>query len=591
MDTRQLQQLGLAGAYSASTLNNPIDRIPTRHRLLKNLFIDYEPIGDLLNAEPRMVMRVEDGTVVLKNVSAQIFRSWKMPTSEESYYVCSYNIKQKLYKNLSFVHMPLILRSAEANDFFREFKTSIEEYVEKPWPNKYNGLPFARLSYPTGNANTNNIYIQSAVSGIFSSSSGSRTSVVNFNPENLTGFIAQNFVTGSGTNLDAYTNRFTKSVKNKNYVVWSPRYTSGLGAHYFSSGNSSTNFSAYHIPYPTTCDSQRFYRYNFPTKITTNNNFNGNFQVNGLLVISTGDAINGKQAICYVSPHIIEPRTVNTVENYYKKYNKSFTTGNVTFKVPFYEKIKNVFQVNALTLTSKDVPSGYGHGLYAKDYTYNASVVDFSTTLYTGGPYTYVTKTFTGSTYAVWDGQHLIQKEPLKNTPFYKFYTGLFTFSKSINTGTWDGIIPPGVFVNVELLSTTLEEDIGLNDDLYLVYSGIGSRDSLDQVMETGFRRSNFENVCPSLKIKEDNNQEFEYTAYETGPTKYLALINSIQSAKLNMLKRYNILIKNVLPTGFVQSYHWGRSQNFIYVKKAQKEQLGARGTISPEYYLVSGGN
>lgn len=96
------------------------------------------------------------------------------------------------------------------------------------------------------------------------------------------------------------------------------------------------------------------------------------------------------------------------------------------------------------------------------------------------------------------NNNYLRQTTPLKDTPFYKIYSGIYSSGnglKLLNTGTWNGIVPSGVNIYIEYIST--DGTVGSNNTEFLItYTGYGSNDENDILFrsiipfETGISRN-----------------------------------------------------------------------------------------------------
>jgi hypothetical protein len=82
---------------------------------------------------------------------------------------------------------------------------------------------------------------------------------------------------------------------------------------------------------------------------------------------------------------------------------------------------------------------------------------------------------------------YLQQTTPIKDTWFYKIYSGAYTSNngkKLFNTGTWNGIIPSGTNLYIEYISTN--NIVGTNNTEFLItYTGYGSNDKTDENLRT----------------------------------------------------------------------------------------------------------
>jgi hypothetical protein len=172
------------------------------------------------------------------------------------------------------------------------------------------------------------------------------------------------------------------------------------------------------------------------------------------------------------------------------------------------------------------------------------------------------------------------QLVPLKDTPYYKFYNHLYTGSKTLQTGTWDGIIPKGAFVNVEFLSTTLEKEIGFNFDCALIYSGHGTLDNLDTKIVKAYQPYNYYPILQKSKISDE--AEISYTAYGTANDFTSALDIARASAYKQMYKNINKIIKLSVPEIVLLNRKYRKLK--MYQQKLVTKQL--QNTLPDTVYL-----
>jgi hypothetical protein len=177
------------------------------------------------------------------------------------------------------------------------------------------------------------------------------------------------------------------------------------------------------------------------------------------------------------------------------------------------------------------------------------------------------------------------QNTPLKDTYFYKFYNQLYQDNnKTIATGTWNGIIPSGVRFSVEILSTTLNSEIGIinNRNISVFYSGYGSGDRIDTALQTGISRNGahilYSNPSEKYMISGEipwhqkrspyrhtfnKYNELSYSAYKSGPTltdaKNISKITAINMINSKILQ----LVNKILPTATYKNKKWKSLQKF----------------------------
>jgi hypothetical protein len=315
------------------------------------------------------------------------------------------------------------------------------------------------------------------------------------------------------------------------YRAWTKSNTSGA-----IPGNPSYN--GFYLSYPSTLQNWQYNAYNCDTKIAPIYNYLDTNQtnsknLNGIILISTG---NGqKNNICYISPHGIHTGYQNTLVYNINTINKKTTTINT--------KISSGIKIPALTLGSEY----YSGDIFPKTGIYNFTSLD--------------------------KNQHLTQNIPIKDTLFYKFYTGLYTGSKTFNTGTWNGIIPAYTNFTIELISTELNKKIGTHNQFHIVYSGFGTDDALDQKINYYIRENlilNYDKTSFNSqgKVNNTNVEIINYNINTIGRGYGNNINASLDAAKKNA--RYNIsnkirqIIKNNIPELIIKNKKYKKLQNFL---------------------------
>jgi hypothetical protein len=350
------------------------------------------------------------------------------------------------------------------------------------------------------------------------------------------------------------------------------------------------NYGKYYIPYPITIETQNFYRLNVPTKISR---ISSDFRINGLLLISTGNAENGTQEVCYVSPHIVDPKTVNIIEDFPQEKIKMQMISGVNTQVVGLFNESHIFQANILSLTSEFAPANrYGSGIVEQNVQYTNQSVKFDdwieNNLTTEGLQVFNTVINSERRFCVKNG-HLQQITPLKDTPYYKFYNHLYSGAKTLATGTWDGIIPSGTFVNVELITTTLgHKPVGANHHLYVVYSGQGTFDNIDMKLYRKCNLNNYKALFPRVEYKENN---LSYKGNETSFSNNSAIALARSKAKQNINKMINKFIRYNFPEFIIENRTARKFK--IYKQKLQNKQLNNMllDTIPNDYVIQIEGN
>jgi hypothetical protein len=252
--------------------------------------------------------------------------------------------------------------------------------------------------------------------------------------------------------------------------------------------------------------------------------------MNGLLVASL-KSTTGTEKIVYVSPHQIQNKFVNTiVDNLELRLSK--IQPKVVGKPPKYEyiQINSGITVNILDIGSEYVPSGqniFDSGISLNPISVISKEVGFRFQIYKVQDnqkiYTvtrvlnYLTDPISGQTIinqnnifitdqdkineinsgienfnsGINDKYKILnvlkQTTPLKDTWFYKFYSGLYTNNKTLATGTWDGTIPSGHSITLEYI-TTKDGRIGTNNEFRFFYKNYGDNSYIDQTIRNTFK-------------------------------------------------------------------------------------------------------
>lgn len=165
------------------------------------------------------------------------------------------------------------------------------------------------------------------------------------------------------------------------------------------------------------------------------------------------------------------------VDSYYRNNGFVFPSSGLSFK-PYTERLNVVVT---------------GSGLWPKSGYVTQDWVNQNPELYTLFP-SLTTQQITQQTNQAIFGYHLMnndlykindhlkQTTPIKDTWFYRLYSGVYTTNngrKTFNTGTWNGIIPSGTQLFVEYLSTN-ENPCGTTNEFLLVHDHYGSNSVQD---------------------------------------------------------------------------------------------------------------
>jgi hypothetical protein len=641
-------KLGLGGALTTNQLNNFIDtnKAPDS-RKKTSVYLDIENLGTLKRDDYNLILRKNLSQQFYHNFSYKTIESVQVQTASPKYYFSTYNTRTPVMDMLGFIHFGEMLYSPESNNFFRRFANRLTRFrlvdkkvikyrnmsfarrpaknekilsnisaavdVNKYIPSGFanNDLPFSRINFPSGNTSNLHLELLDTSPSYLSNSSSTGYMIVDLNPENLNG-IQTYFNTGSsGANISSINNRFSKSLKSRDYLYnYQPIFDLYNSNPEYFVNNNITNISGHHLSYPNTLDIQQFKRLNLPTKIAVIDNYDESLNINGILMIATGDPSNGVQKICYISPHKIEPIYANTIQNYISKSLISIKDSGINSTRAQYKNTEEIFQIKTFNFTSKYntvdlqmvTESGerlYGLGLNKEFYTYDSEYIPSkdnslkllksqinSTNINTSGMYQ--TGTFLSMRYICHSGEHLQQKTPIQDTPYYKIFNNIYTGVKTFNTGTWDGIIPPNTTISIELVSTSFSqiENLGCNRNFAIIYSGQGTLDPTDAKLLSGLSLTNYKHYLRNAKIVED------YVSFE-GRKSSFSIESSVLASKSVSRKKINQyidrMVKYFFPEILFENRPWRKMQK--YLNNIYKKQLSNNATlfINNDYILERG--
>ena len=490
-----LIKLGLGGVVSINSDSQFTDQDITKHKDLKEYKLDLINKGTLRNPEIDLIVK----ETIDNQSDYSIYKYYSIPINPEEKYSAECSIDIPLFGELSYYNFDKKFKNVNENDFFKKF-------INK---NKIIGTnitgSFSRFSFDAGFSN------YSTLSGL------------SYNLRSGT------YVNSTGKNLSFSTQTAIKDYSKVR--LWTGSNTSGVV---------SGNFKDYYIPYPNTIDLANYNAYNIPLKISTFlNDLNENSQdINGILMISTGNGTKNK--ICYISPHGLKSGYQNT---YTYASGNSVNQFNNTL-IP--QRISSGILLKSLILGSE----------YYTGKIFPETGVRFATEERSGD---WDKSSVTGITghvnnYDIDANQYFKQDVAIKDTLFYKFYSGLYTGSKTFNTGTWNGIIPTGVTIAIEFLSTELNKEIGMGPNLYFIYSGFGTNDFTDVKCSNYLSYANEESgFIKNTKIQIDGSY-FKIRGYGFANTPDQAFVQAKINAKYNFLNKISKIIKTWTPEFIYQN-------------------------------------
>ena len=506
-----LQKLGFAGNLQVSSESQFIDNDKITHKKLQNVTIDVINNGTLRYPEPMLVIK----QLIDNDANSNNYQLHYIPAKNAGYY-SEIDFNYPLIGQISFFSSNQRMHDVEDNGSFTAILKGTKFNESFYHENKIH-CNFV-FDAPVSNSKT--------LTGIYTNATGKISPFIN---------IRSNVFTGK-----AYVSSF-------NYKVWTTGNTSGI---------SNLNYNGYYLPYPLSIYNSNYNAYNIPLKISTF--YPDSFQINsgekalnGIIVISTGNGTTSK--ICYLSNHGLttgyrdtfvfgQASTVNTFTNItgFKKINSGISIKTLAIGSEYY--------------TGGDIFSGSGI-----DYAKNSGFFDSSVNTY------YVTG-ITGSInpYTIGANQHLKQDIPIKDTLFYKFYNSIYTGSKTLNTGTWNGIIPTGTVVQIELISTEINKLLGTKYPFYFIYTGYGSNDLTDAKC-TKYLNSISSSGNQFLDTRFlVNNGKFEIKGRGYGTTDQEAWINAQKDIKYNINNKISKILKTYLPEFIKSNSKYKKLQKFI---------------------------
>jgi hypothetical protein len=263
-----------------------------------------------------------------------------------------------------------------------------------------------------------------------------------------------------------------------------------------------SGFSGY-VAYPQTVTDWSYPKYSIDSILSMNSLFtyvDNENDMKGLLVVSTGD--NTKQNIVYISPHGIAKTTGHTVIETISTELSRLQPKVAGFPPRYvYKKVSS-----GINMTFLDVDSQYAN---------NEPVFESGLSF--------------GNISGLSLKGRLRQTTPLKDTIFYKLYNSFYSGHKTINTGTWDGIIPANTNFTIEYI-TTKNQVVGTNNEFKLFYKNYGDNSDIDIQLQSGMFDGTILNAY----------------GYSINNDSYSSIRNSNTNLRRSMNRRYNEYTKNL---------------------------------------------
>lgn len=289
---KDAQELGFQSIVQVGSDLGFTDFQKTSVTQLKNAYLDLENLGALKRANPKLVIRKPIDFTKTESCESKVWQSWRQ-VAEQEHYFAKYQVSTTLVGQLSDIHIPASYYNYTSNNFFKPFKeTKAVKRLQKQ-----NDFSYARFRYPKYASNTLDLTVETT------------SGVQNLRPK-FAGFLS-------------------KEENRKTYYRWhqsATRFSSGenVQKYVYNPNGGEINFQGFSIPYPNTLSVYEGIAFNIPTKISTKFNSDNSQTLNGLLVISTGDA--EQKTICYVSPHTIKTGHLNTLEDIYTESSRKIKT-------------------------------------------------------------------------------------------------------------------------------------------------------------------------------------------------------------------------------------------------------------------------
>ena len=550
-DINVLRKLGLASDVPQVTSTaNPfvafnLFSVPT-HKNIQGFQLSMQNDGTLKNYIPFFSLKKLENANGPIEAQLSEYTNYKILFEQDGFYNEIYS-SIPLLGQISHSFFPTVNLKITDNDFFNKFNIKIDNLTKEVLHRGINNdLSFGRISFPAENSNSK------ILSGLFY-----RKYSGQYVPTIVTTTTGIGNITGSAFKL-----------LNGSFVSWRANQTAGYD---------NNNYNSFYLNYPSTLDQTIFNAYNIPTKIAP---FYANFpkegetgvKLNGLMLISTGIGTGSK--ICYISPHGLKTGLMNT---FIASINKNpISTG----QNPFYLGTSGV-TYRGLVLGSEyytginQFPTSGIRYIQSGDKSVTGAVG------YTGEISGFL------RLYNIDQNEHLKQDVPIKDTLFYKFYSGLYTGSKSFNTGTWNGIIPSGAVFQIEYIGCEFNKNLGSNHPFYIIYSGYGTLDKVDSKLTKFLGQTNVIEVASGdnagkyrFNVEGKNYKSNVHPSYVgegyrilrsgrgKGANRNEATNKALHDLKYKFFTTYSFLLKTFAEEVIKQNRKFKKLQKFITQKK-----------------------
>lgn len=547
-----LKSLGL-NSNTFSNQSSIIDTETQTHPKLRNAKIDIANIGTL--KKQQAVVTVTRGEKAKFGTS--IYEEYILEPKSKGFFAET-EVSIPFVGQLSFFNPSKENNSLNGDNYFNIFVNEAKN------PNNiyFNGvdpsLPYARFAFLNPNlSNTNTL-------------NGFSYKNKNYNPIQT-------------TNVSTiFTGKFVAAY-SKNFFQWNKNNLPG-------ESETVENLNNFYLSYPNTISTWNYNAYNIPVKLTSYMNYEQTKDLKGIILISTGT--NENERICYISPHKACTGLRNTFiysnnQKIITRFNKKLlsTPINLNEKFPTGIVLKTIFVDSNALNSGKCFPTGI-----RLRYSGESQITDtYALENYIKNqiPRSQFFPREWNNPYKIDSNSHIKQDTPIKNTAYYELYSGLYNSSRRLNTGTWDGIIPPKTPFRIELISCDYNSQVGTENIIYPIYSGYGTFDQTDiKIYESlsPFNLSSGETSINGTQVKVSDGRNLTSVGRGRGKDSSEAYKKAKENVKYILFNKFSNIIKNNVPDIL---YANRKLRKFLKYLKNKKNKL-TNLTVSPQKTISS---
>ena len=510
-----LKSLGL----NSSTFSNQssiVDAETQTHPKLRSAKIDIANIGTLKKQEA--VVTVSRGEKAKFGTS--IYEEYILEPKSKGF-LAETEVSIPFIGQLSFYNPSKEDNSLEGNNYFNPFVAEAKNPNNIYFKGLNPTLPYARFSFSNLDLANSNV-----LNG-FSYKTGKYNAITTNNVSNI--------FTGKSV-----------AIYSKNFSIWNKNKLPGE--------NQTQALNNFYLSFPNTISVWNYNAFNVPIKLAPYMNYGENADLNGIILISTGS--NNNEKICYISPHKAGTGLFNTIV--YANNAKTITRFNgnllsspstINSKFPTGIILKTILVGSEYLNSGKCFPTGIRLRYSGESQITNTySLQDYTKNKI---PSNQFSPKEWNHPYKIDSNSHLRQDTPIKDTAYYEMYSGLYNASKTFNTGTWNGIIPPGVPFKIELVSCLYNNKIGTDTIIYPIYSGYGTFDSTDlKIYEslTAFNLNSGEEYINGTKVRISDGKNILSIGRGRGKDSSEAYKAAKENVKYILFSKFSNIIKNNIP-------------------------------------------